>query len=283
MEQERATESIEGARISRQGTGSGRRPAVSRGPIGAALLVAQAMAFAAPPTTPASAPASGAAAPSAEAILARYDELMGPPVYEAKSEMTSRREDGSVRTYVMRMLKKDDDKFRIAFTEPASVKGQEILRLGDNAWVYLPNLKRATRIANRESFQGGDFNNADVLRVNYARDYAASLAASSDVPDTYRLELKAKGPETAYDAITLYVRKGDLMPVAGRYYGTSGKLIRSAQFSEVKELQRGFARPTRVEMRNELVPTRSSALVIHEMRLDVSIPAQRFTQTDLGK
>ena len=162
------------------------------------------------------------------------------------------------------------------------MKGQEILRIGDNAWVYLPNLKRATRIANRESFQGGDFNNADVLRVNYTVDYAGTMTAS-DVADTWCVQLKAKNPETAYDAITLYVRKSDLVPVKGKYFGTSGKLIRTAEFTEVKELQKGFVRPTKIVMHNELVPARSSEMVISAMRLDVDVPAQRFTQTDLGK
>jgi outer membrane lipoprotein-sorting protein len=162
------------------------------------------------------------------------------------------------------------------------VKGQEVLRIGDNAWVYLPNLKRATRIANRESFQGGDFNNADVLRVNYTADYDGELAASQ-APGTWCLKLKAKNAETAYDAITLWVRKGDLMPVKGEYYGTSGKLIRSAEFLEVKELQKGFSRPTRIIMHNELVQARKSEMVLKSMKLDVDIPPQRFTQTDLGK
>jgi outer membrane lipoprotein-sorting protein len=223
-----------------------------------------------------------AADPTVGDILQKYDSMMGPSSFESLSEMTSHREDGTSRTYVMRLLKKDTDKFRVFFREPAAVKGQEMLRLGDNAWVYLPNLKRATRIANRESFQGGDFNNADVLRVNYANDYGGALAPS-EVEDTWCLKLKAKSPETAYDAVTLYVRKADLMPVEGRYYGTSGKLIRSAKFSDVKELQKGFVRPTKVVMRNELVPARSSVMVVREMTLDVDVPAQRFTQTDLGK
>jgi outer membrane lipoprotein-sorting protein len=223
-----------------------------------------------------------AADPTAEQLITKYDSLMGPQSYEADTVMTATREDGTTRVYEMHMLKRDLDKFRIHFTGPAAVKGQEILRLGDNAWVYLPNLKRATRIANRESFQGGDFNNADVLRVNYTADYTGTLAAS-DVEGTWRLELKAKSAETAYDAITLYIRKSDLMPVKGKYYGTSGKLIRSADFDQVKELQKGFTRPARVVMHNELVAARKSELVMKTMRLDVDVPPQRFTQTDLGK
>ena len=66
-----------------------------------------------------------------------------------------------------------------------------MLRNGDNMWLYMPNLKRAVRVASRDSFMGGDFNNADVLRVNYTADYTATLAEESK--DAYVLELKAKG------------------------------------------------------------------------------------------
>jgi outer membrane lipoprotein-sorting protein len=222
------------------------------------------------------------AEPTVAELLAKYDAIMGPGTFEAEQRMTSTREDGSSRTYGMKFLKRDADKFRVWFSEPASVKGQELLRLGDNAWVYLPNLKRATRIANRDAFQGGDFNNADVLRVNYSADYDGELVPS-DVPDTYCLKLKAKGPETAYDAITLWLRKGDLQPVKGQYFGTSGKLLRSAEFSEHRELDKGYVRPTRVVMRNELVPARKSEMVLKVLKLNVDAPPQRFTQTDLGR
>src|SRR5437870_91468 len=119
-----------------------------------------------------------AAEPAVGDILKRYDEVMGPRTFDAETAMTAHREDGSERTYVMKMMKGESDKFRIWFLEPAAVKGQEMLRNGDNLWLYLPNLKRATRIANRDSFQGGDFNNADVLRVNYQADYDGKLSPS---------------------------------------------------------------------------------------------------------
>jgi outer membrane lipoprotein-sorting protein len=223
-----------------------------------------------------------AAEPTAAEILAKYDSIMGPGTYEALSEMTATREDGTSRTYGMKFLKRDADKFRVWFSEPASLKGQEILRLGDNSWVYLPNLKRATRIANRDSFQGGDFNNADVLRVNYAADYTATLSPST-VPDSYAVELKSKTPETAYDRIRLVVRKSDLQPLKGEYFGTSGQMIRSATFSAHKEFEKGFTRPARIVMQNEVVKARKTELVMKSFKLDVEAPPQRFMQADLGK
>lgn len=220
--------------------------------------------------------------PTPEQILAKYDQVMGPPTFEMEMAMTAHREDGSSRTYVMRMLRGGPDKFRIWFKEPAAVKGQEMLRLGDNLWIYLPNLKRATRMANRDSFQGGDFNNADVLRASYAQDYGATLVPS-DVPDTYKLELKAKSQSTAYDMVKLWVRKSDLLPVRGEYYGTSGQMIRSAQFLDYREFEKGYTRPAKLVMQNELVKARRSELELRSIKLNVEAPAQRFTQADLGR
>lgn len=223
-----------------------------------------------------------AAEPTAADVLAKYDSIMGPATFESLAEMTATREDGTSRTYGMKFLKRDADKFRVWFSEPASVKGQEILRLGDNSWVYLPNLKRATRIANRDSFQGGDFNNADVLRVNYTADYDAVIVPSA-APENVTVELKAKSTETAYDKIRLIVRKSDLQPLKGEYFGTSGQMIRSATFSEHKEFEKGFVRPGRILMQNEVVKARKSEMVTKSFKLNVDAPPQRFMQADLGK
>ena len=223
-----------------------------------------------------------AAEPTPEELLRKYDQIMGPGSFEAEASMTAWREDGSSRTYVMKILRGDAERMRVWFLAPPSVKGQEMLRVGDNFWLYLPNLKRATRMANRDNFQGGDFNNADVLRVKYAEDYTATLVPSND-PETWKLELKANNPNTAYDAINLWIRKKDFMPVRGEYFGTSGQLIRSAQFSDFKEFDKGYVRPARVVMQNELVKARRSEFVIRSMKLNAAAPPQRFSQTDLGR
>ncbi len=223
-----------------------------------------------------------AAEPTVDELLKKYDSIMGPTAYEAETTMTATREDGSVRSYEMKFLKKDNDKFRLWFGNPSSVKGQEMLRNGESMWIYLPNLKRATRIASRDNFQGGDFNNADVLRVNYQADYTGTLE-KSDADATYLLVLKAKNPDTSYDSIRLYLRKSDLQPMKGQYFGTSGQMIRSAEFTDHREFDKGYVRPGKVVMKNELVKARKSEMVMKSLKLNVEVPAQRFTQSDLGK
>lgn len=219
-------------------------------------------------------------AADAAAILERHDEVMGPAFFEGASSMTAHRSDGSERSYDMRYWKANDDKFRAAFDAPANARGQEILRVGDNFWIYLPNLKRAVRLAARESFMGGDFNNADVLRVNYAVDYSPRLLEEG--PDRWVLELRSKTPSSAYDRIILTVHKGDYLPLEGRYFAASGKELRSATFEEPRDFH-GHRRPTLITMRNSLEPGRWSVMRVQDFRVLRSIAATQFVLTELGK
>jgi outer membrane lipoprotein-sorting protein len=222
------------------------------------------------------------ATPTADELLKKYDAIMGPQNFDAIAEMTAHRDDGSVRTYKMRVLKAGDEKMRLWFSEPAAVRGQEMLRQGENLWVYLPSLKKPTRLASRESFQGGDFNNADVLRVHYQADYEAKVLPTSSVPDCWELELKAKTSDAAYERIGLWIRKADGMPAKGAYFTASGKQLRAAEFSEVKSFG-GFKRPAKVVMKNMLTPKRWSELVMDTFNVKVSPPAARFVLDDLGR
>ena len=145
-----------------------------------------------------SAKVSTSTAPTADDLLKKYDAVMGPENFESITQMTAHRDDDSTRTYKMRVLKSGTEKFRLWFQEPAAVRGQEMLRQGENLWVYLPNLKKPTRLASRESFQGGDFNNADVLRVHYQTDYAAKIVppARSPTPGSWSSKPRPPTPPT---------------------------------------------------------------------------------------
>lgn len=229
---------------------------------------------------------SAQAAPvDAAAYLKRYDEVMSPAAFEAEASMTAHREDGSSRTYKMRIQKSGTDKLRSSFLEPAAARGQEMLRNDENLWLYMPNLKRAVRVASRDSFMGGDFNNADVLRVNYVADYDATVGASAD-PALVLLELKAKSAQASYDAIKLWISAGDpkkSQPVRAEYYAKSGKLLRSAAFLDVKDFGGGFLRPAKIEMKNAITPARRSEMAWHSVALKKEISAQRFVVDDLGR
>jgi outer membrane lipoprotein-sorting protein len=217
--------------------------------------------------------------PTALDLMHKYDQIMGPENFDAVTRMTAHRDDGTERGYKMQVLKKGDDKFRITFREPAAVVGQELLRQGDNLWVYMPNLKRGVRLANRDSFQGGDFNNADVLRVKYEADYDGTSSADGDA---WVLELKAKNSNASYDKVKIWMKKADMLPVKGEYYTASGKLLRKAEFSDVKNFD-GIVRPGKITMRNMLATQRWSVMSWESLNTKVNPPATKFVLDDLGK
>jgi outer membrane lipoprotein-sorting protein len=217
------------------------------------------------------------------ALVRRYDHVMSPESFESQSQMVAHREDGTTRTYKMSVLKSGRDKLRATFLEPSSAKGQQMLRNGDNMWLWMPNLKRAVRVASRDSFMGGDFNNADVMRVNYEADYTPSVEDSGK-PDQTLLVLKAKSPQVAYDVVKLYMSKDkDPMPVRAEFYAASGKLLRSADFSDVKDFGGGLVRPSKIVMKNELQQGRYSEMTWETITLKDSISPQRFVVDDLGR
>lgn len=227
-------------------------------------------------------PSTAWADPTAAELMAKYDGIMGPENFLATVQMAAHRDDGTTRTYKMTVLKKGSEKFRLTFAEPAAVRGQEMLRQGDNLWVYMPNLKRAVRLANRDSFQGGDFNNADVLRVNYQADYDGSVQPDPSRPDAWLLELKAKTKDAAYDKIKLWMRKTDNQPVKGEYYTASGKMLRAAEFSEFKSFG-GLTRPGKIVMKNMLATQRYSSMNWESLDTKVNPPATKFVLDDLGR
>ena len=221
--------------------------------------------------------------PSTKDVLARYDAVMAPATFKGVATMTAHRDDGSTRGYKMTFLKGADDKSRIWFQEPAAVRGQEMLRNGDNTWVYMPNLKRALRLASRDNFQGGDFNNADVLRANYSRDYDGTVREDDQKPEQWLVELKAKSAETAYDSVKLWVTKEPLgLPVHGEYYTSSGKMLRSADFSDIKDFGNGLKRPAHVTMRNEIATQRYSEMVWESVDIAATVGDGKFGLSDLG-
>ena len=230
----------------------------------------------------ATAPDVAAAEPSAEALLARYDATMGAPSYAGVMVMTAHRDDDTTRSYRLKMIKSGSDKFRAWFLEPAASRGQEVLRQGENLWIYMPSLKRAIRMANRDSFQGGDFNNADVLRVNYSKDYAARLVPDADAPRAWLLELQARTDDASYDRIRLWLDRESAIPIKGEYYTASGKLLRTALFLDVRDWG-GVRRPSRVVMKNMIAAKRWSELQIESFDPTVQPASGRFVLDDMGR
>ncbi len=229
--------------------------------------------------TPASPPPAAAAEPTAVELLTQVDATISPHEFEAKITFVSHKAKGEVHTYSMRLIKQDCN-FRLWFLSPPDDVGQEVLRRGDDMWAYMPNLKRALKVSTKQDFQGGDFANSDVLRVELTRDYTPSIKDST--ADAWRLELIAKNDEVTYARVLLTVRKKDRQATMFEYFTGSGKLVRKMELTDLKRYDK-LTRPSKWVMHNMLEPKRMSEMIYDSFAVRKGIDTAQLEQSALGR
>ena len=178
-------------------------------------------------------------------ILRRVDQNMQPQSYEMYRKLINIEPDGSKKEFVLYTVKKGDDKMVALFLSPASEKGRATLRLGDNMWLYIPNVGKPLRITSLQSVVGGIFNNSDILRLDYGVEYNAEQI--TDNGDTYLLDLKAKTSAVAYDRLKMTVDVKSLLPTSIECYAVSGMLIKTLRYSKTQDFGEGLVRPSVLE------------------------------------
>ena len=178
-------------------------------------------------------------------ILQKVDRNLEPESYESYRKLIDIQPDGSQKDYVLYTIKKGRDKVLALFVAPASDKGRVTLRIGDNMWLYIPDVGKPIRITSLQSVTGSIFNNADILRVDYTAEY--DVESAEEQQGAFLLSLKAKTNDVAYDRLKMWVDKQQLLPVTIEAYAASGLLIKTLHFKDVKDFGGGIKRPATLE------------------------------------
>ncbi len=122
------------------------------------------------------------------------------------------------------------DKTLVKFMN-ADVKGEYLLMVEDDMWIYMPNTRKPIRITPLQRLMG-NASNGDVARTRYAEDYAATLVREESVDGVrcYLLELTAKRDGATYKRIEYWVEKESKRPRKAEIYLLSGKHYKSISF-----------------------------------------------------
>jgi outer membrane lipoprotein-sorting protein len=179
------------------------------------------------------------------AILRQVDNNLQPETYEMYRKLINIEPDGTKKEFVLYSVKKGSEKMVALFLSPASEKGRSTLRLGENMWLYIPNVGKPLRITSLQSVVGGVFNNSDILRLDYSTEYNA--VGIIEEGDTYLLDLKAKTNAIAYDRLKMRVDKKSITPTTIECYAASGMLIKTLYYKDMKEFNDGLVRPSVLE------------------------------------
>lgn len=193
------------------------------------------------------------------ALLAEVDRNLQPESYEMYRKLINIEPDGKQREFVLYTVKQGQEKMAALFLDPPSEKGRATLRLGDNMWLYIPNVGKPLRITSLQSVVGGVFNNSDILRVDFSLEYLVKTA--EEQPDHYRLTLKAKTPGVAYDKLVMLVDKTQKVPTTIEAYAASGMLIKTLRYSDMQKFGDGLVRPARLETDSPLYKNYKSVML----------------------
>ncbi len=183
-------------------------------------------------------------------ILRQVDANLNPPSFEMYRKLINIEPDGTKKEFVMFSLKKGRDKIASVFLSPASEKGRSTLRIGDNMWLYIPNVGRPLRITSLQSVTGGIFNNSDIMRVDYNAEYNCEKIET--VGSEYKLRLKAKRKNIAYENVNMFIDSKKLLPSIIQCYAASGMLIKTLYFKKIKDFGNNIVRPSLIETRSPL-------------------------------
>jgi outer membrane lipoprotein-sorting protein len=197
-------------------------------------------------------------------ILHKVDRNLQPESYEMYRKLINIEPNGDRKEFVLYTIKKGQDKMVALFLDPPSEKGRSTLRLGDNMWLYIPNVGKPLRITSLQSVIGGVFNNSDILRLDYSTEYDVVSADSEG--DAYILALKAKSKAVAYDKLKMWVDKKQVVPTRIEAYASSGLLIKTLHYSKMTDFGNGIVRPAVLETDSPLYQGYKSVMLFSNIK-----------------
>jgi len=199
-----------------------------------------------------------------ELLLKQIDRNLNPESYESYRKLISIEPDGRKKEYTLFSVKKGQDKTVALFIAPASENGRSTLRLGDNMWLYIPNVGKPIRITSLQSVVGGVFNNADILQLDYAAEY--NVEKVEETGNEYLLHLKAQTKAVAYDKINLWADRDKKLPIKIECLTETDMLIKTLYFKEIKDFGGGIVRPSVIETDSPLYKDYKSVMIYAKIK-----------------
>ena len=224
--------------------------------------------------------ATAAFAQNAEDIVRRLEANQRFRTQEAEGALIITDRFGS-RTKTFVSYAEGRERMLLAFTNPEE-KGQKILRLQDEIYLYFPDAEEVVRLqgsALKEAVMGSDFSYEDLTGEKSVLDlYNVRLLDSEQLGgrEQHLLELKAKGRGVAYPLQKLWVDAVEFIPRRAEYYALSGRLLKTLEVLEVRQVA-GRSVMSRAIMRDALKKNSSTEFRVDRVKLDQPLPKNLFS------
>ena len=205
------------------------------------------------------------AAPDAAEILAASDAIRNPgrpfSVTVTLTEFQAGRQvdTSTLTSYSRTQAQGGQFASLIRFVLPARDTSKLMLKNGNDLWFYDPTHKASVRLSPQQRLLG-QASNGDVVTVNFAKDYQATLVGDEDIQDgerrtrkAHKLALMAVAPDVTYASIEMWVDIENNRPLKARFFAESSRLLKTAYYRRF-QLQLGAERPTETVIIDGLNP-----------------------------
>lgn len=188
-------------------------------------------------------------------------------------------QDGSEKSESIYSVKvRDVDTSLVEQISPARAQGRKLLMKGLDMWLFTPQVKKPIRISLQQKLTG-EIANGDISRTNYAQDYDAKLVGEEK--GSAILDLTAKDKRVTYSKIKYWVHKKSKKPIKAEFYALSGKLMKTATFSNFKKIE-GVERMTKVTIQDAVVSTKKSILMYASQKSE-KFPDSLFNKEQMDR
>ena len=208
--------------------------------------------------------ASPALAIDGNDLLEKVDRNLNPESFEMYRKLINIEPDGAKKEFILYSVKKGRDRIASVFLSPVSEKGRSTLRIEENMWLYIPNVGKPIRTTSLQSVTGGIFNNADIMRLDYSAEYHCEKVENEE--GRYLLYLKAKTGAVAYDRVKMWADHKNLLPTKIECYASSGMLLKTLHFKEIKDFGGGIVRPAVIETDSPLYKGYKSIMIFAKVK-----------------
>ena len=253
--------------------------------LGASALAA-ALAAAAP--VPAVAAQEGAAAPrppDVREVARRQDDLYTSAASVARVEMTTVTPRRS-RTLRMRMWSRGRTKALILIEAPARDAGTATLRIERNLWNYLPRISRTIRVPPSmmlSRWMGSDVTNDDLTRSSsWVDDFEGRVVGRTRNGRGWLVRYDARRGTVGLWRRVETVVDDALLPIRSRFFDRRGRLARTMEFRDVREMG-GRRIPTRIVITPNDRPGHRTELRYLEIDFDADMPESTFSLSQLER
>ncbi len=148
----------------------------------------------------------------------------------------------------------------VRFVAPQRDLNKLMLKNGNDLWFYDPASQASIRLSPQQRLLG-QASNGDVVTVNLARDYKATVQGEEEIPDgervprrCHKLGLSAVSDDVTYHQVEMWVETTTSKPVKARFFAASGHLLKTAFYRKYQP-QLGRERPTEVVIIDGLDPS----------------------------